>query len=414
MKIVITGICGLINSGDHCQLGSLLAVLAEAFPNGKISAVHRNPEEHAKEYPNIRWLEQIGVSHTHNLLIRRAVNLCGNLAALANIAAFMRSGHGLNYAQRLTYKALSHADLVVACPGGYLQDTAPAIVPNLVQLYTANRFRRPQFFAPQSVGPFRYSITARLVSNLMAKSLAVCTREEISLRYVEHDLCIEPTKLHLFLDMAFFDDTTDSAAADQVLAGLGVKLGDRFVGTTLMNWWFPGHTRPREALERYCAEVAAAARHLHRKYGLRTLFLRQVGDLPGVVGDRSLLERMKLLVEDAGIFSFDYHRPEVLRALIGRCVFFWGTRMHSNIFAVTQGVPVVAISYQHKTRGIMRMCGIEDYVVDIEIVDRNKLMSLFDRVLMENRNIRTRLMRANSMLQSKRAALVKLLRECIQ
>jgi len=414
MNVVVTGICGLINSGDHTQFNSLLRVLREALPKAVIYAVHRNPEEHAEEFPTIKWLEQVGVSRTHNLLLRRAINVGGNLAALVNIAARMRSAHGLNCAQQLTYKTISHADLVVACPGGYLQDTAPAIVPNLVHLYIANRFRRPLFFAPQSVGPFRYSITSRLVSNLMAKSLAVCTREEISLRYVEQELCIEPAKLHLFPDMAFFDNTTDSAAADQVLTSLGIKPGDRFVGTTLMNWWFPGHPKPREALERYCAEVAAAARHLHRKHGLRTLFLRQVGDLPGVIGDRSLLERMRPLVEDAGIFSFDYHRPEVLRALIKQCVFFWGTRMHSNIFAITQGVPVVAISYQHKTRGIMRMCGLEDYVVDIEKIDCNKLMSLFDRVLMENGDIRNKLIHVNSMLQIQRADLVKLLRECIQ
>lgn len=414
MKIVITGICGLINSGDHCQLGSLLAVLAEAFPRGEISAVHRNPDLHAAEYGRVRWLEQIGVSHAKNKFVRRCVNTYGNAMGALNLIAHSGFLVALSRRQRDTFMALRNADLVVACPGGYLQDTSSSLIPNMLHLAIAASNGCPLFFAPQSLGPFRYSITARMVSNLMANSLAVCTREEISLRYVEQRLHIEPTRLHLFSDMAFFDDTADSSTADHALTDLGVRPGDHFVGTTLMNWWFPGHPRPRDALERYCVEVAAAARQLYRKHSLRTLFLRQVGDLPGVVGDRSLLERIQPLVSDAGIFSLDYHRPEVLRALIRRCVFFWGTRMHSNIFAITQGVPVVAISYQHKTRGIMRMCGLEDYVVDIESVHRDKLMSLFSRVLMEDARIRPKLAHVNSMFQNQRAALVRLLRECMQ
>ena len=42
--------------------------------------------------------------------------------------------------------------------------------------------------------------------------------------------------------------------------------------------------------------------------------------------------------------------------------------MHSNIFALSMGVPVIAIGYQYKTRGIMQMAGLEDWVTDIQKV----------------------------------------------
>jgi colanic acid/amylovoran biosynthesis protein len=45
---------------------------------------------------------------------------------------------------------------------------------------------------------------------------------------------------------------------------------------------------------------------------------------------------------------------------------FIGTRMHSNIFALISKVPVVAIEYEHKTRGIMRDLGLEHLTVAIE------------------------------------------------
>ncbi len=38
---------------------------------------------------------------------------------------------------------------------------------------------------------------------------------------------------------------------------------------------------------------------------------------------------------------------------------FLGTRLHSNIFALVAGVPVVAVAYQYKTFGLMEMIGLK-------------------------------------------------------
>jgi len=55
--------------------------------------------------------------------------------------------------------------------------------------------------------------------------------------------------------------------------------------------------------------------------------------------------------------------------------------MHSNIFALSQGVPLIAIAYFHKTWGIMQMLGLERWVIDIEAVTPegliNKLVELW-------------------------------------
>lgn len=51
--------------------------------------------------------------------------------------------------------------------------------------------------------------------------------------------------------------------------------------------------------------------------------------------------------------------------MIGYMDLFIGTRMHSNIFALSMHVPTVAIGYRHKTRGIMEMLQMENYVCDV-------------------------------------------------
>jgi colanic acid/amylovoran biosynthesis protein len=53
-----------------------------------------------------------------------------------------------------------------------------------------------------------------------------------------------------------------------------------------------------------------------------------------------------------------------------------GMRMHSNIIAATQGVPFVAVSYEHKTEGIARDLGVEKYCIKSEAVSEESLFIL--------------------------------------
>ena len=59
---------------------------------------------------------------------------------------------------------------------------------------------------------------------------------------------------------------------------------------------------------------------------------------------------------------------------------FLGTRMHSNIFALSGRVPVIAIGYLHKTQGIAAQVGIEDWVIDIQDIEAAGLISKFDQL----------------------------------
>ncbi|MGB9552971.1 MAG: polysaccharide pyruvyl transferase family protein [bacterium] len=59
--------------------------------------------------------------------------------------------------------------------------------------------------------------------------------------------------------------------------------------------------------------------------------------------------------------EYDCHE---LKWLIGQCDFFIGSRMHSCIAALSQGVPCVGIAYSRKFRGVFETVGMGDWVVD--------------------------------------------------
>jgi colanic acid/amylovoran biosynthesis protein len=54
--------------------------------------------------------------------------------------------------------------------------------------------------------------------------------------------------------------------------------------------------------------------------------------------------------------------------------------MHSNIFAMSQNVPVIAIGYLHKTLGIAEMVGIGEWVIDIQSVVGDLLIDTLDKL----------------------------------
>ena len=73
--------------------------------------------------------------------------------------------------------------------------------------------------------------------------------------------------------------------------------------------------------------------------------------------------------------------PEELKTLIGNFDYFIGTRMHSNIFATSMRIPNIVIAYEKKTNGIMEIVGLEDYVLEIDTVTSDELISKIDRCI---------------------------------
>ncbi len=401
MKIVVVGICGALNSGDHTQLNSLLAVLQDAFPSARVACIHRNPDLHAGIFPQCDWMEQIGTCHTFNMSKRRAINVYRLLAALAGVSK------ALPVCQQNTYQALRDADLVVACPGGYLEDSSPAILTNLAHLLIPKSDHCTWFVAPQSIGPFHHRIMMHYTAKFLGRASAICIREPCSLAYVTEQMHLPAERVHLYPDMAFFDRTTDEIVAAQVLHSLGIKDDEPLAGMTL---WPVGQRGGSESDYFRC--LSDVADRVYATYGLRTVILRQVGDADGVKGDGELLKRAAAVFGRGGVFSYDYHTPEVLRAIIARCTVFYGTRMHGNIFALGQRIPTVAISYHPKTEGIMRMCGQDEYVVRLADLEAARLSDLIALAIKNSGEICEQLAHVLRGFDAKRAELIALLRAC--
>ena len=73
--------------------------------------------------------------------------------------------------------------------------------------------------------------------------------------------------------------------------------------------------------------------------------------------DSSLLENLHLIEDE-----YDQHE---IKALIGKCDFFIGSRMHACIGALSQCVPAVGLAYSKKFLGVFESIGVKELVVDL-------------------------------------------------
>lgn len=77
------------------------------------------------------------------------------------------------------------------------------------------------------------------------------------------------------------------------------------------------------------------------------------------------------------------YAPGEIKHIIGMCGFFIGSRMHSCIAALSQGVPAVAIAYSDKFKGVMETVGRGSSVADPCSLDSEGVLGIIEKAYEE-------------------------------
>jgi polysaccharide pyruvyl transferase WcaK-like protein len=79
--------------------------------------------------------------------------------------------------------------------------------------------------------------------------------------------------------------------------------------------------------------------------------------------------------ERVHIVSGEYDQSEI-KAIIGSCDFFVGSRMHACIAALSQGIPTGGVAYSKKFVGVFESVGMAETVVDGRSIDTDEAVNL--------------------------------------
>lgn len=251
---------------------------------------------------------------------------------------------------------------------------------------------------PQTYGPFKSALARRMTAYLLKRSSVVVARDLQSQR-VAQDLAGPSVTVQISPDVAFSLDPRPpaqlqlSAALDGQVRNGGLELlraqGGTLVGFNVNGLMYHGgYTRKNMfglKLD-YRSYLLATLRKLTQQPNCTVVLIPHTFARSGSVEsdpDASRAVMKELPAEAAGrcfLLEGDYDCQEV-KAVIGQCDFFIGSRMHACIAALSQGIPTVGVAYSRKFAGVFQSVGVEHCVIDGESVDSEQAveqtMSIF-------------------------------------
>lgn len=372
MNILLTNVYDLFNLGEVALVTSLVKNLHE--PKFRIASLYSFLDEEICQKLGVKIVGQASPRPAFFLFFWFTLTLFR--AILWSILHKLFNIHP-NFLLNRELKAYLESDLIVDLGGDNFSDES-GFGGSLIHGYSlllAILLDKPFIICSQSIGPFKTYFTKSLAKYIMSKASLITVREPITLRYLLNDLGLKmDERLYMVPDLAFLLEETDYEETQRFLMEKGIPIKMPIVcvnpSQLISKHMFSG--KKTERYELYTNLMAEIVDYLPSD----TVVLL----LPNVIGrpiqvqgpfknvdDRlamkAVFEKLKdkskvYLIEDVG--------PHYIKGIFGLADLFIGCRMHAIISALSAGCPTVALSYSHKTLGVVgELMGLKEFVVNV-------------------------------------------------
>ncbi|MCW4025662.1 MAG: polysaccharide pyruvyl transferase family protein [Candidatus Bathyarchaeota archaeon] len=234
----------------------------------------------------------------------------------------------------------------------------------IVKLLLIDATGKPLLIFPSSLGPFNRSFDRFFVKNLLNRARAVMVREPLSKKYL----------LAAGINKNIIFDVPDVAFIVQEASPKSIEYFSKLKSKSLIVGIGASQLISSES-EKYTEILAKTADYLVTNLHATVLLipheiqLKKISDPPShsaKIGGDDLDAVRKVysqVTKKQNIIPVtDESEADILKAIIGQCDLFIGSRTHSIIAALSMGVPTIGIAYSQKTPGIMRMVGLDEFV----------------------------------------------------
>jgi len=368
-NILIVNTHSVLNSGDAAIVLAQIEWLRMALPGVRIALTSRTPATDGPFYEALGVRVIPSIFDPPSLFAGLASKVLGSVASLLRVEA-----------KTELFRAIRRADLVIGSGGGYFYSNraagpGPMFLQNILHLKLARLMKKPVVLFPQSFGPTFNPAAERLLRNMLEDVGVrhVLVREDHSRRFLESLLgnAFDESRFDFCPDMAFWLEPGREAENPGTWAAWPRPV----TAVTVRNWDFPdcrtGGRKERMRWE-YLAGLEETAVRIHRKWsGTILVFPQSRG--PGLFeNDRTaslrLFEAMKKKIPARNLAWVDFPdavSPRAVLSFLSRADLLLATRFHSALLALIGGVPVLSLSYQPKSSGMMKTLGLERYSIDI-------------------------------------------------
>lgn len=257
-------------------------------------------------------------------------------------------------------------------------------------LISKHVFKKIIIVFPNSIGPFRTFVGCFLGKLVFNNTDLLLLRERYSLEWVRKLGLKTPTVVTS--DIALLNDiqkphTTNPGEHDKPLLVVCPGIYAAALSQKQQNNYLTAHAR---ALDKFIDE-----------YGVRVIFLPL--EVTGRKNDdysfcKSILEKMR---NSAFAEIVKTKSLEDFCARVSQMELMLSSRMHPTVIASSCRVPVVVITYDYKQLGLMEQLGLDSYVIDINKVTYENMISTMEKAWKNRRFIREHLELEIPILQTK-------------
>lgn len=246
----------------------------------------------------------------------------------------------------------------------------------LYHILLAKKFQKKVIMMPNSFGPFEGFFTRHFILHVLKKIDLVLSRESISQKALQEKLKI---KSILAPDLGFY---LGNKSCEE---NLFISNSKKNIALTARPYRFPECQNSEERYNNYIQEYAKFVLWLLEE-GYNPVFIEQVYNENDHEKDIYCINQICRIVKLNGlninIISNTKLNCEELKYIYSRFNYMVGTRFHSVIFAISEGVPSIAITYGgNKGVGIMRDLELEEYSVPILEFNFNLIKDCFNKLI---------------------------------
>ncbi len=415
MNIVLVNLHSARNLGDDGIMAATLTGLEAIFPEARITVAANDPESWRK-YEQVRvrgslctWVADCRMGRWRAGIWRMPLVLLSLVFYALLFRLFKRRPGRRSAAQQALLTAYYEADLVLSCGGGNFYAhhcPSPGFFWALMAIAFPLALGKQVVMLPQSVGPVVGWGQRALTRLVLRRVSLLMLREERSLRFVQGTLGLAVPAVVL-PDLAFGLGRGQEAAG----AANGRPLA---IGLTIMDRQaqMKGFANQRQYEEALLALLVA----LHERQGVQAHIFVQCYGPSADQDDRPVSRRLYEQVRAAGVpvtLHEGFQDARQLLAAYGQMDCMVATRMHTGIFALSQGVPTVMIAYQPKAKGVMASFGLDEYCLDIAQVTPEALQATVEQVLANRPVLQEHIRAQYQAMQPQLCRWTQLLREAV-
>lgn len=335
-RIVMSGYFGFDNSGDDAILKAIVKDLMEYDPTVRIKVLSKDPSKTEQLCP---------VISANRFKLREVIN------------------------------AVNESDLVISGGGSLLQDVTStrSLLYYLALMKLALILKKPVMIYANGIGPINKTFNRNLTRWILDRVDLITLRDKGSLDFVR-SIGVKNDKVIVTADPVFTLNPSDRSRVREIFDAEGIYYSKPLIGISVRAW------RNEEGIVN---AVAAGARRLinEKSVGVVMIPMHYPEDL-------GISKRIAELTNSGNCWTLKgKYSVEDIMGVIRETEMIAAMRLHSLIYAATQGVPIAGLVYDPKVKGLLDELDLDHYV-DVESITADSFYSLVLEVWEEKEAIR--------------------------